>query len=113
MSACSPRAHRSEKLTTGHSVLYSHFFVFVGLSILASLIRHAILDDVVESDFRVLSAIGAVCFAIGKQYAYFMERGELRERPPRASLGAQAPSSLPPRTKKPPAAVSFVSWRKR
>jgi hypothetical protein len=65
-----PRAHRSEKLTTGHSVLYSHFFVFVGLSILASLIRHAILDDMVESEFRVLSAIGAVCFFIGKQYAY-------------------------------------------
>jgi low temperature requirement protein LtrA len=67
-----------QKLTTGHTVLYSHFFVFVGLSILASLIRHAILDDMVPSDFRVLSVIGAVCFFIGKQYAYFMERPELR-----------------------------------
>lgn len=67
-----------QKLTTGHSVLYSHFFVFVGLSILASLIRHAILDDMVVSDFRVLSAIGAVCFFVGKQYGYFMERPELR-----------------------------------
>ncbi|MGZ5198194.1 MAG: low temperature requirement protein A [Telluria sp.] len=67
-----------QKLTTGHSVLYSHFFVFIGLSILASLIRHAILDDMVVSDFRVLSAIGAVCFFIGKQYGYFMERPELR-----------------------------------
>jgi low temperature requirement protein LtrA len=67
-----------QKLTTGHSVLYSHFFVFIGLSILASLIRHAILDDMALSDFRVLSVIGAVCFFIGKQYAYFMERPELR-----------------------------------
>jgi low temperature requirement protein LtrA len=67
-----------QKLSTGHSVLYSHFFVFVGLSILASLIRHAILDDMAESDFRLLSVIGAVCFFIGKQYAYFMERPELR-----------------------------------
>lgn len=67
-----------QRLTTGHSVLYSHFFVFVGLSILASLIRHAILDDMVESDFRTLSVIGAVCFFIGKQYGYFMERRELR-----------------------------------
>jgi low temperature requirement protein LtrA len=67
-----------QKLTTGHSVLYSHLFVFIGLSILASLIRHAILDDMVLSDFRVLSVIGAVCFFIGKQYAYFMERPELR-----------------------------------
>jgi low temperature requirement protein LtrA len=67
-----------QKLTTGHSVLYSHFFVFIGLSILASLIRHAILDDMQVSDFRVLLVIGAVCFFIGKQYAYFMERPELR-----------------------------------
>ncbi|MCS0632223.1 low temperature requirement protein A [Telluria mixta] len=69
-----------QKLTTGHSVLYSHFFVFIGLSILASLIRHAILDDMALSDFRVLSIIGAVCFFIGKQYAYFMERPELRSQ---------------------------------
>lgn len=67
-----------QKLTTGLSVLYSHFFVFIGLSILASLIRHAILDDMHVSDFRVLSFIGTVCFFIGKQYAYFMERPELR-----------------------------------
>jgi low temperature requirement protein LtrA len=67
-----------QKLATGHSVLYSHFFVFIGLSILASLIRHAILDDMRVSDFRVPSVIGTVCFFIGKQYAYFMERPELR-----------------------------------
>lgn len=69
-----------QKLATGHSVLYSHFFVFIGLSILASLIRHAILDDMAPSDFRALSVIGAVCFFLGKQYAYFMERPELRRQ---------------------------------
>ncbi|OON63005.1 low temperature requirement protein A [Massilia sp. KIM] len=67
-----------QKLSTGHSVLYSHLLVFIGLSILASLIRHAILDDMVESDFRVLAAVGSVCFFLGKQYGYFMERPELR-----------------------------------
>jgi low temperature requirement protein LtrA len=67
-----------QKLSTGHSVLYSHLFVFIGLSILANLIRHAILDDMVPSDFRVLSVIGVACFFFGKQYAYFMERPELR-----------------------------------
>ena len=69
-----------QKLTTGHSIAYSHFFVFIGLSILASLIRHAILDDMRVSDFRVLLVIGTVCFFIGKQYAYFMERPELRRQ---------------------------------
>jgi low temperature requirement protein LtrA len=67
-----------QKLTTGHSVIYSHFFVFIGLSILASLIRHAILGDMALSDFRALSVIGAVCFFLGKQYGYFMEVPELR-----------------------------------
>ncbi len=67
-----------QKLTTGHSILYSHLFVFIGLSILASLIRHAILGDMVLSDFRVLTVLGSVSFFIGKQYAYFMERPELR-----------------------------------
>lgn len=67
-----------QKLATGHSILYSHLFVFIGLSILASLIRHAILDDMVLTDFRILAVIGTVCFFIGKQYAYFMERPELR-----------------------------------
>lgn len=53
-----------QKLTTGHSILYSHLFVFIGLSILAGLIRHAILDDMAPFDFRVLSVIGAVCFLL-------------------------------------------------
>jgi low temperature requirement protein LtrA len=69
-----------QKLATGHSVLYSHLFVFIGLSILASLIRHAILDDMLIADFRVLAVIGTVCFFLGKQYAYFMERPELRRQ---------------------------------
>jgi len=69
-----------QKLATGHSVAYSHLFVFIGLSILASLIRHAILDDMQVSDFRILLVIGTVCFFIGKQYAYFMERPELRRQ---------------------------------
>ena len=69
-----------QKLRTGHSVLYSHLFVFIGLAILANLIRHAILDDMAPSDFRQLAVIGAVCFFLGKQYAYFMERPELRSR---------------------------------
>ena len=69
-----------QKLATGHSVLYSHLFVFIGLSILASLIRHAILDDMHMADFRVLTVIGTLCFFLGKQYAYFMERPELRRQ---------------------------------
>jgi len=65
-------------LTTGHSILYSHFFLFVGLAILASLIRHAILGDLDGGDFRQLAAAGTVLFFLGKQYGYYMEVPELR-----------------------------------
>jgi low temperature requirement protein LtrA len=67
-----------QKLTTGHSILYSQLFLFLGLSILAILIRHAILEDMNLTDFRVLGAIGMSLFFLGKQYPYFMERPELR-----------------------------------
>ncbi|QSX79387.1 low temperature requirement protein A [Agrilutibacter solisilvae] len=66
------------KLATGHSILYSHFFLFSGLAILASLIRHAILDDLDPGDFRQLAAAGTVLFFLGKQYGYYMEVPELR-----------------------------------
>jgi Bacterial low temperature requirement A protein (LtrA). len=67
-----------QKLKTGHSILYSHLFLFIGLSILASLIRHAILSDMLVRDFQVLAVIGTILFYVGKQYGYFMERPELR-----------------------------------
>jgi low temperature requirement protein LtrA len=66
------------KLTTGHSILYSHFFFFIGLAILASLIRHAILGDLAVGDFRRLAAVGTVLFFLGKQYGYYREVPELR-----------------------------------
>jgi low temperature requirement protein LtrA len=67
-----------QKLATGHSILYSHLFLFIGLSILANLNRHAILDDMDVREFRGLAVIGTILFFCGKQYAYFMERPELR-----------------------------------
>lgn len=66
------------KLTTGNSILYSHFFLFVGLAILASMIRHAILGDLDPNNFRLMAAAGTVLFFLGKQYGYYMEVPELR-----------------------------------
>jgi len=66
------------KLTTGHSILYSHFFLFIGLAVQASLIRYAILGGLDPRDFRLLAAVGTVLFFLGKQYGYYMEVPELR-----------------------------------
>jgi low temperature requirement protein LtrA len=67
-----------QNLSTGHNVLYSHLLVFLGLSILANLIRHSILQDLHMDDFRALAATGTTLFFLGKQYGFFMERPELR-----------------------------------
>lgn len=66
------------RLTTGHSILYSHFFLFIGLAILATLIRHAILGGLDPHDFRMLALGGTALFFLGKQYGYYMEVPELR-----------------------------------
>src|SRR5688572_19748416 len=66
------------KLTTGHSILYSHLFLFIGLAILASLIRHAIVGDLDPGNFRQLAAAGTVLFFLGKQYGYYVEVPDLR-----------------------------------
>jgi len=66
------------KLITGHAILYSHLFVFIGLAILAALIRHAILGSLDPRDFRQLATAGTVLFFLGKQYGYYMEVPALR-----------------------------------
>src|SRR4029450_7970082 len=66
------------KLTTEHSILYSHLFLLIGLAILASLIRHAILGSLDPRDFRQLAVAGTVLFFLGKQYGYYMEGPEVR-----------------------------------
>ena len=62
----------NKKISTGHSLVYSHLFLLMGLAILANLIRHAILNDLSIHDFQLLTIIGMVSFFLGKQYEYFM-----------------------------------------
>jgi low temperature requirement protein LtrA len=66
------------RLTTGHSILYSHLFLFIGLAMMAALIRYAILGGLDPQDFRLLAAAGTVLFFLGKQYGYYMEVPPLR-----------------------------------
>lgn len=63
---------RAKRLQSGFAVLYSHVLVYMGLIILANLIRHAILGDLGQDDFRVLAIAGMVSLYIGKQTGYFV-----------------------------------------
>lgn len=64
---------------TGHSLIYSHLFLFMGLALLANLIRHAILNDIAIRDFQIMSIIGMALFFLGKQYGYFIAVSRIRK----------------------------------
>ncbi|MBD8706836.1 MULTISPECIES: low temperature requirement protein A [Pseudomonas] len=70
---------RNESSMSGHSLIYSHLFLFLGLALLANLIRHAILNDIAIHDFQIMSVIGMVLFFVGKQYGYFIAVPKIRK----------------------------------
>lgn len=70
---------KNESSMTGHSLIYSHLFLFMGLALLANLIRHAILNDIAMRDFQIMSIIGMALFFIGKQYGYFIAVRKIRK----------------------------------
>lgn len=63
---------RLKTLTHGFLLIYSHIFLAMGLVILANLIRHGILSDLVMYDFRILAITGVVFFYLGMQLVYFV-----------------------------------------
>ncbi|POA40867.1 low temperature requirement protein A [Pseudomonas sp. GW456-12-1-14-TSB6] len=70
---------KNDSSMSGHSLIYSHLFLFIGLALLANLIRHAILNDIVIRDFQIMSIIGMTLFFLGKQYGYFVAVPKIRK----------------------------------
>lgn len=70
---------KNENSMSGHALIYSHLFLFMGLALLANLIRHAILNDIATRDFQIMSIIGMALFFLGKQYGYFIAVPKIRK----------------------------------
>jgi low temperature requirement protein LtrA len=62
----------ARRLTNGSVLVYSHFLFLLGLGVLASLIWHAIRNDLAINDFRWLAIAGMTLFYVGKQISYFV-----------------------------------------
>jgi low temperature requirement protein LtrA len=62
----------AKRLTHGFVLVYSHALFLLGLGVLASLIWHAIRNDLVMADFRWLAIAGMTLFYVGKQISYFV-----------------------------------------
>ncbi|MEM8614809.1 MAG: low temperature requirement protein A [Cyanobacteria bacterium P01_H01_bin.105] len=62
----------AKNIQYGFPLLYSHVLFLLGMGILSSLIRHAILNDIAVSDFRWLAITGMTLFYSGKQISYYL-----------------------------------------
>ncbi|MEM6454358.1 MAG: low temperature requirement protein A [Acidobacteriota bacterium] len=62
---------RTKRLAHGDVLLYSNVLFLMGMSVLANLIRHAIVGEIAMADFRLLAIAGLVLFYLGKQITYY------------------------------------------
>lgn len=67
-----PLLEKAKNIKYGFPLLYSHVLFLLGMGILSSLIRHAILNDLAMGDFRMLAVTGMVLFYLGKQISYYL-----------------------------------------
>ncbi|SDX82665.1 low temperature requirement protein A [Flavobacterium degerlachei] len=71
----------SKKDKNGTGVMYSQLLVFMSFAILANTIRHAILQDLNDLEFKIMAISGMLLLYIGKQTAYAInipEHGKYR-----------------------------------
>ena len=66
------RLGHTKRLRNGLVVLYSHCLFILGLGILASMIAHAVRNDIVMVDYRILAISGMTLFYLGKQIQYYV-----------------------------------------
>lgn len=61
---------KSDKDKNGTGIVYSQLLIYMSFSILANTIRHAILQDLDLTQFRIMAISGMLLLYIGKQTAY-------------------------------------------
>lgn len=66
------RLGETKRLRNGLVVLYSHSLFIMGLGVLASLIAHAVRNDIIMADYRFLAISGMTLLYLGKQIQYFV-----------------------------------------
>lgn len=67
-----PLLERAKNIKYGLPLLYSHVLFLLGMGILSSLIRHAIMNDLAMGEFRWLAIVGMTLFYLGKQISYYL-----------------------------------------
>jgi low temperature requirement protein LtrA len=66
----SERVVDSHRINVGHSIIYTHLFIFISLGILANVIRYGINLELTLANFKLLSIIGIVIYAISTYFLF-------------------------------------------
>ncbi|WP_214748556.1 low temperature requirement protein A [Exiguobacterium sp. s189] len=73
-----PLLQESHNDPKGYVLILTHVFVCIGFGIVANTISHAILNNLITSEFRILLLIGLLLLYFGKQTPYFFTVLEYR-----------------------------------
>lgn len=90
----------SKKDKNGTGIMYSQLLVFMSFAVLANTIRHAILQDLNDLEFKILAISGMILLYVGKQTAYAInvpEHGKYRIINTLAALSITVMSLLLPK----------------
>lgn len=69
----------NKSIKKAYLIIFPNLFLYMGLAVIANLIRHAILNDLEIGTFRFLAMAGIVIFFLGKQVPYYILFPKIRK----------------------------------
>ncbi|MCG8582477.1 MAG: low temperature requirement protein A [Bacteroidales bacterium] len=69
----------NKRIKKAYLIIFPNLLLYMGLAVIANLIRHAILRDLELSTFRFLAMSGVVIFFLGKQIPYYVLFPKIRK----------------------------------
>ncbi|MCP4105562.1 MAG: low temperature requirement protein A [Desulfobacteraceae bacterium] len=58
-------------LSTGQAIIFNHLFIYIGLGMLANVIRFSLLQELKIFDFKILSLLGSLTFLLAMYAIHF------------------------------------------
>ncbi|WP_430817257.1 low temperature requirement protein A [Carboxylicivirga sp. RSCT41] len=69
----------NKNIKKAYLIIFPNLLLYMGLAVIANLIRHAILNDLEIGTFRFLAIVGVIIFFLGKQIPYYILFPKIRK----------------------------------
>lgn len=66
------RSIMGRDLGHAHGIIYPHFFIYLGLGGIAAVVRFAVVPDLALTDYKILSVLSVLVFALALQFLHFI-----------------------------------------